>query len=74
MQNIYVASRPKLYVLSNGALIFGVSLILYTGKWIKLFTETVLAFNLHLTYIRLNLQENQVPHSKESYILVWKQH
>ncbi len=27
-------------VLSNGALVFAVSLILCTGKWIKLFADT----------------------------------
>jgi hypothetical protein len=35
------AFRPKFHVLSNGALVFGVSLILCTGKWIKVFTETL---------------------------------
>jgi hypothetical protein len=32
--------------------------MLCTGKWIKLFTETVLAFNQHFQHIGLNLQEN----------------
>jgi hypothetical protein len=39
--------KPKCYVLSNGALVFDVSLILCTGKWTQLLTETVLAFNLN---------------------------
>jgi hypothetical protein len=65
MRNVRVVSRPKFYVLSNGALVFGVSLVLCTGKWIQLFTETVLAINLHFQHIKLNLQENQVYHSKE---------
>ncbi len=40
----------------------------------KLFTETVFAFNLHFQHIGLNLQENQVHHSKECKILVQKRH
>jgi hypothetical protein len=39
-------------------------------KWIKHFTETVLAVNLHFQHIGLNLQETQVHHSKERMILV----
>ncbi len=35
------------------------------GKWTQLFTETVLAFNLHFEQLGLNLEENQVHHSKE---------
>ncbi len=57
-------SRPKFHALSNGALVFAVSLILCTEKLIKLFTETVLAFNLHFQNIGINLQENKVHHSK----------
>jgi hypothetical protein len=34
MQNVNVVSKPKLRVLSNGAFVFAVSLILCTGKWI----------------------------------------
>jgi hypothetical protein len=65
------APRPEFHVLSNGELLFGVSLILCTEEWIQLFTETVLAFNLHFqhihigTYIEFNVQGNQVHHSKE---------
>ncbi len=73
MQNVHVVSRPEFHVLSNGALVFPVSLILCTGKWIlKLFTETVLAFNLHFQHMELglDLQENQMHHSKEREILV----
>jgi hypothetical protein len=51
MQNVHVVSTPKFDVHSNGALVFAVSLILCTGKWIKHFTETVLAFNLHFQHI-----------------------
>jgi hypothetical protein len=65
IQNIHVVSRLKFHVLSNCVLVFDVSLILCTGKWIKLFTETVLAFNLHFQHIGLNIQEKQVHHSKE---------
>ncbi len=39
--NVHLASRPKFHVLSNGILVFTLSPILYTGKWIKLLTETV---------------------------------
>jgi hypothetical protein len=79
MRNVNVFSRLKFYVLSNGAIAFAVifctvclscmscivCLILCTvnSKWIKLFIETVLAFNLHFKYIGLNLQENQMHHS-----------
>ncbi len=59
------------HVFSKGTLVLAVSLILCTGKWIKLFTKTVHAFNLH---IGLNLQENQVHHSKERQMLVWEQY
>jgi hypothetical protein len=38
--------RPVFHALSNGALVFAVSIILCKGKWVKLFTETLLAFNL----------------------------
>jgi hypothetical protein len=58
-------SRGKMHALSNGALVSGVSLILCTGKWKKIFTETELAFNMHFQHKRLNLQEKQVHHSKE---------
>jgi hypothetical protein len=53
MQNTKVASRTKFLpnLLFNGALVFAVSLILWTGKWIKLFTETVHAFNLNFQLI-----------------------
>jgi hypothetical protein len=47
---------------------------MYTVKWIKLFSETVLAFNLHFQDIGLNLKQKQVYHSKERKILVYKQH
>jgi hypothetical protein len=40
-------SRPVFHVLSNDSIVFGVSLLLCTGKLMKLFTRTVLAFNLH---------------------------
>jgi hypothetical protein len=54
MQNVQVASRPKCHVLSNGAFVCGASLILCTGKWIKLFTETVLEFNLLFQHIDIS--------------------
>jgi hypothetical protein len=63
-------STLKYYVLSNGALDFAVSLILCTPKYIKLFTETVLAFSLHFQHTGLSLEENQVYRSKECKILV----
>jgi hypothetical protein len=69
MQNVHVISR-LFHVFSNSALDFAASLILCTGKWIKLFTETLLAFNLHFQQIGLNLQENQVHHSKKRKILL----
>jgi hypothetical protein len=37
----------------------------------KLFTETVLAFNFYFHHIGLSLQENQVHHSKEPKTLAW---
>ncbi len=61
MQNVHVVSRPELPVLSNGALSFAVSLILCTGKWIQLFTETDLAFNLHFQYNKTQLTGKQSP-------------
>ncbi len=70
MQNVHVVSRPKFYVLSNDALVLAASLILCTGKWRKLFTETVLAFNLHFQQLGINLQKIQLCHSKERGILV----
>jgi hypothetical protein len=70
MQNVHVVSIPEFHALSNGALVFGVSHILCTGKWRKLFTETGLAFNLHFQHIGLHLQEAQVHHLKEHQILV----
>ncbi len=77
MQNFHVVSRSKFHVLSkNGAIVSTVSLILCTGNWIKLFIETVLAFNPHFQHIGigLSLQESQLYHSKARRILVWKQH
>jgi hypothetical protein len=65
MQNVHAVPRPNFHVLSNGGLVFGVSLIFCRGKWIQLFTETVLAFNLHFQHMGLNFQENQVNHLKE---------
>jgi hypothetical protein len=41
--NANAISRPKCHVLSNGALVFAVSIIFCTGKLIKLFAETALA-------------------------------
>jgi hypothetical protein len=56
-------SRLKFYVLSNGAFVFGVSLILCTGKCMKPFTEAVLAPpKLYFQHIGLYLQgEKSVP-------------
>ncbi len=74
MQSGHVASSLNFHAVVNGALVFAVGPIFYTGKWITLFTETVYAFNLLFQQIELNLQEYQVHHSKERKILVWKQH
>jgi hypothetical protein len=52
-------------VLPNGPPVSAVSLILCIGKWIKLFTETVLAYNFDFQHIGLSSQEYQVHHSKE---------
>ncbi len=60
----------KCPVLSNGAHVFGVSLILCAGKWIQLCYATMLAFNLNFQHLGINLQENQVHRSKERKILV----
>jgi hypothetical protein len=65
MQNGDFVSIPKFHVLSNDALVFAVSLIFCTGKWIKLFTETVLAFNLHFQHKRLNLHQNKLHLAKD---------
>jgi hypothetical protein len=65
MRNIRAVFRLKFHAQSNGALVFAVGPILCTGKWMHLFTETVLAVNLPFQPIGLNLQENQVHHSKE---------
>ncbi len=63
-----VVSRLEFIVLSNSALGFAVSPILYTiGKRIKLFTETLLAFSLRFQQIGLSLHENQVHQSEERY-------
>jgi hypothetical protein len=51
MLNVHVASRPVFHALSNGGLVFAVSLILSTGKWRQHFTEALLAFNLHFQHI-----------------------
>jgi hypothetical protein len=70
MHNVNVVYRPEFHALSNGALVFGVRLILCTGKWTKLLTETVLALDLHFRHIiGLNLQEDS-HHSKGRKILV----
>jgi hypothetical protein len=45
IQNANIFSKPKFHFPSNGALVFGVSLILCTGKWRQPFTETVPAFD-----------------------------
>jgi hypothetical protein len=70
MQYVHVVSRPEFPALSNGPLVFGVSHILCTGKWRKLFRETVFALNLHFQQLGLNLKENKGHHSKERKILV----
>jgi hypothetical protein len=36
VQTVYGVSRPEFNVLSNGALVFAVSLILCAGKWKKI--------------------------------------
>jgi hypothetical protein len=58
MQNVNVVSRPKFPVLSNGAFGFSVSPILCTGRWKKLLSETVLAFNLDYEHIEKKVQKN----------------
>jgi hypothetical protein len=42
-------------------MLFDVSLILCTGKCLKLFTETVHALNLHFKHIGLSIEENSAP-------------
>jgi hypothetical protein len=65
-KSFHGVSAPKFRALSTGALLFAISLILCTGKWIELFRENEdLAFNLNFQHIGLNLRENQVHHSKE---------
>ncbi len=66
MQNAHVP-RPEFNVLSNsnGAIVFTASPILRTGNWIKPFAGIVLALNLDFQHLGLNLQENQMYHSKE---------
>ncbi len=49
-QNVTAVPRPEFPVLSNGALVFGVCLILCIGKWRKHFTETVVKFNRHFQH------------------------
>jgi hypothetical protein len=44
---IHVVYRLKFPALSNGALVFAVSLILCTRNWRKHFTKTGLAFHFH---------------------------
>jgi hypothetical protein len=54
MENVNLVSSSEFHVLSNGALVFAVSLILCsTGKWIELFAETLLAFKFNLAYRKL---------------------
>jgi hypothetical protein len=50
MQNVYVVSKPQFPVLSNGVIVPALRLILCTGKWIQLFTETALEFNAFSAY------------------------
>jgi hypothetical protein len=66
MQNVSVVSRPKMYVLSNGAIIFAVSLKLCKGKWTKLLIKPVLAFNPQILHNRSHpqLTGNKVHPSK----------
>jgi hypothetical protein len=54
MQNVHAASTPEFHVLSNGALVFTVSIILYTGKRISLHVQGNCAsihppFSAHMT-------------------------
>ncbi len=67
---LMVLLDQNLMLFPTGAFVFAVSLTLCTGKWIKLLTETVLAFNLHFQHIELSLKENQVHHSKQREMLV----
>jgi hypothetical protein len=66
--SLNVISRSKYHAPSNGATVFAVSLILCIlctylgkGKWIELFTETDLSFNLHFQHIGLNTQPTGKP-------------
>jgi hypothetical protein len=59
MPNFHVVSRSKSPVFSNGALGFAVSLISCTGKWIQLFTESVLEIGMYFQHGH-NLEENQI--------------
>ncbi len=73
----HVIPRPEFPVLSNGngALVFAVSVILFLGKRVlNTIHGKSACINLHLQHTELNLQENQVHHSKERKMLVQKQH
>jgi hypothetical protein len=70
MQNVHVVSRPKFHVFSNGALVFGVSLILAYREMDSTIYGRRACVNLRFQHIGLNLQENQVHHSKESKIMI----
>ncbi len=68
--SMFLLEQNFIFFPMNGVLGFDVSLLLCTGKWSKLFTEALLALNLHFQHLGLNLQENQVHHSKDPKILV----
>jgi hypothetical protein len=58
MQDLHVVSGQNCLALSNGALnAFGVSLMLFTGKWMKLFTETPVVFNMHFQHYKTHCTE-----------------
>ncbi len=69
MQNDRVVSRPVFHALSNGALVFAVSRILCTGKWRKLFTETLLAFNLTFSAYMTQLTEEKCTNRRSLKVL-----
>jgi hypothetical protein len=69
MKTKWKISRPKFHALSNVALDFDGNLILCTGKWIKIFTETTSIQPPFLAY-GTQLQVSQVHRSKERKVLV----
>ncbi len=71
MENITVVSIPEDYAISNGAICFPVSLVLYAANvgWMQAqFPWIVLSVSLYI--IILDVQRKQVNYWKEHEILV----